>query len=81
MEVDLTDGNYDILKAVCCMDVGTLINPKLAHQQVVGGMAMGLSFSRNEGFLFNNRGQVTNDDLRSHKILRFGEQPDYQVDF
>lgn len=81
VEVDLTDGNYDVLKAVCCMDVGTLINPKLAHGQIVGALGMGLSFARNEGFLFNSREQVTNDDLRTHKILRYGEHPEYQVEF
>jgi CO/xanthine dehydrogenase Mo-binding subunit len=81
VEVDLSDGSYNVLQAVCCMDVGTLINPKLAHEQIVGGLAMGLSFARNEGFLFNNREQVINDDLRSYKILRYGEHPKYQVEF
>ena len=63
------------------MDVGTVVNPKLAHSQVVGAMAMGLSFARNEGFQFNNREQVINDDLRSYKILRYGEEPEYFVEF
>lgn len=81
VEIDLTDGTYDVLNAVCCMDVGTVINPDLAHNQVVGALSMGLSFARNEGFLFNSRGQITNDDLRSFKILRYGEEPKYQVEF
>lgn len=81
VEVDLSDGNYDVLQAVCCMDVGPLINPKLAHDQVVGALAMGMSFARSEGFLFNNREQVENNDLRSYKILRYGEHPKYQVEF
>ncbi|MCR1899006.1 xanthine dehydrogenase family protein molybdopterin-binding subunit [Irregularibacter muris] len=81
VELDLADGSYDILNAVCCMDVGTVINPDLAHAQVVGALGMGLSFARNEGFIFNNRGQVVNEDLRSYKILRYGEEPQYQVEF
>lgn len=81
VEVDLSDGSYKVLKAACCMDVGTVVNPKLAHSQVVGAMAMGLSFARNEGFQFNNREQVINDDLRSYKILRYGEEPEYFVEF
>lgn len=81
VELDLNDYSYRVLKAACCMDVGKIINPKLARGQIVGAMAMGISFASNEAFLFNSRGQLLNDDLRSFKIMRYGENPEYFVDY
>ncbi|WP_352418794.1 xanthine dehydrogenase family protein molybdopterin-binding subunit [Proteiniborus sp.] len=81
VELDLRDYSYKILKSACVMDVGKIINPKIARGQIVGGMAMGLSFASNEAFIFNSRGQVSNDDLRSFKIMRYGEEPEYFVDY
>ncbi|WIV11689.1 xanthine dehydrogenase family protein molybdopterin-binding subunit [Proteiniborus sp. MB09-C3] len=81
VELDLRDYSYKILKSACVMDVGKIINPKIARGQIIGGMAMGLSFAANEAFIFNSRGQVTNDDLRSFKIMRYGEEPEYYVDY
>jgi CO/xanthine dehydrogenase Mo-binding subunit len=81
VELDPGDGTYRVLKAVCAMDVGKVINPFLAHGQIVGGMSMGLGFAGWEGFILKSRGKVENDDLRSYKILRYGEEPQYMVEF
>jgi CO/xanthine dehydrogenase Mo-binding subunit len=81
VEVDLADGAFEILKAVCAMDVGRVVNPALARGQIVGGMAMSLGFATTEGFVFNSRGGVENAVLRDFKILRYGEQPEYDVAF
>lgn len=81
VEVDLADGAFEILKAVCAMDVGRVVNPALARDQIVGGMAMSLGFATTEGFVFNSRGGVENAVLRDFKILRYGEQPEYDVAF
>jgi len=81
LELDLNDFSYKVLKAACAMDVGKIINPKIARGQIVGAMAMGISFASNEAFMFNSRGQVLNDDLRSFKIMRYGEDPEYFVEY
>lgn len=81
VELDPSDGTYRVLKAVCSMDVGKVINPFLAHGQVVGGMSMGLGFAGWESFILNRQGRVINDSLRNYKILRYGEEPAYQVEF
>jgi CO/xanthine dehydrogenase Mo-binding subunit len=81
IEVDLRDGIYEVLKAVCAMDVGKVINPDLARGQVVGGMAMSLGFATSEGFTFDSRGRVTNTMLRDFKLLRYGQHPAYDVAF
>ena len=81
VELDLRDYSYKILKSVAVLDVGKVINPAMARNQIVGAMSMGLSFARDEVFNYNTRGQVINNSLRSFKIMRYGEQPEYLVDF
>jgi CO/xanthine dehydrogenase Mo-binding subunit len=81
VEVDLRDGSFRILKAVCSMDVGRVVNPALARGQVVGAMAMGIGYTTREAFLFDSRERVINGRLRDYKLLRFGEHPEYIVDF
>ncbi len=80
-EVNLKTGQYKIVKAVCCIDVGKVINPDLALGQIVGGMAMGMGYTTMEGFKLNDRGQVTNGSLRDYKIMRYGDHPEYKVEF
>lgn len=80
-EVDLETGRYRIVKTACCMDVGRVVNPDLARGQIVGAMAMGIGFATREAFLFDSAERVQNATLRDFKILRFGEEPEYFVDF
>jgi len=79
--LDPADGTYTVLEAASCMDVGRVVNPDLSRGQVAGAIAMALGFARSEGFTFNNRGQVTNEDLRSFKLPRFGDDPRYHISF
>lgn len=81
IELDERTGRYKILKAVCCIDVGRVINPQIARGQIVGGMAMGISYTTMEGFSFNDRGQVQNSALRDYKIMRIDDAPEYEVYF
>ncbi|KYP81110.1 xanthine dehydrogenase family protein molybdopterin-binding subunit [Ferroacidibacillus organovorans] len=76
------DNQYRILKAVTVLDGGTIINVGTATQQMRGGMFMGLSYASCETLQFDDTGRVLNPQLRTYKVLRFGEQPDeYVVDF
>ena len=81
VELDPRSCSYLILKAASVMDVGKVINPQIARGQVVGSIGMGLSFASKEGFVFNERGHTQNGDLRSYKLLRYGEQPEYLIEF
>jgi len=81
VEVNLQDGTFKILKAACAMDVGRVINPDIARGQVVGSMAMGIGYSTTEAFEFDKNQKVLNGSLRDFKILRYGEHPEYFVDF
>ncbi len=81
VEVDLRDGTFRVLRAVCAMDVGRVINPALARGQVVGAMAMGIGYTTREAFAFDARGRVLNGKLRDYKLIRYGEHPEYIVEF
>ena len=81
VEVDLRDGSFRVLRAVCSMDVGRVINPALARGQIVGAMAMGIGYTTREAFLFDSQERVVNAKLRDYKLVRYGEQPEYVVDF
>jgi len=80
-EVDAQTGEYRIITAACCMDVGRVINPALARGQVVGAMVMGIGFATCEAFSFDSSERVQNGNLRDFKILRFGEEPECFADF
>lgn len=81
VEFDGRESTYRVLKAVSVIDAGKIINPKAAEGVVMGGMNMGLSFATREHFIFNKEGIIQNLNLRSYKIMRFGEGPDYIVGF
>jgi CO/xanthine dehydrogenase Mo-binding subunit len=63
------------------MDVGKVINPALARGQVVGAMAMGIGYTTREAFEFDSEERIRNGKLRDFKILRYGEHPEYIVEF
>jgi CO/xanthine dehydrogenase Mo-binding subunit len=81
VELDKSDGSFRILKAACCMDVGRLIHPQLARAQAVGAMMMGIGFASGEGFDFDSRQRLLNGSLRDYKLPRYGDHPEYFVDF
>lgn len=81
VELDSATGRFRVLRSACCMDVGRVVNPALARAQVVGAMAMGIGFTTRESFAFSPSQKVLNGQLRDYKLLRFGEEPEYIVDF
>ena len=81
IEIDRNTGFYKVLKAAGAMDAGRLINPLLARGQFAGSIAMGLGYASCEGFVFNSKGSLVTDSLRSYKIPRIREIPEYIIDF
>lgn len=81
VEVDIKNYTYKILKAVSVIDLGKVLNRETALGQVKGAMSMGLSFAGRETFLFDSIGRVLNHQFRTYRPIRYGEQPQYIVDF
>lgn len=81
IEYDPTMHTYRLLKAATVIDAGKVINPKTAKGLIMGGMSMGLGIATREEFIYDELGILENTSLRTYKLMRFGEQPDYLVDF
>jgi CO/xanthine dehydrogenase Mo-binding subunit len=81
VELDTRDYTYRILKAYSVIDIGKVMNEKAALGQVMGAMSMGIAFAGRETFVFDEYGRVLNPQLRTYRPLRYGEEPDYIIDF
>ncbi|SDO22994.1 CO or xanthine dehydrogenase, Mo-binding subunit [Paenibacillus sp. yr247] len=81
VELDTRDYTYKIINATTVIDAGKVINPEFARNQITGGMSIGLSLASREAFLFSIKEAILNPQLRTYKLIRYGEQPRYFVDF
>jgi CO/xanthine dehydrogenase Mo-binding subunit len=81
IEYDPIKYTYRLLNAATVIDVGKVINPKTAAGLIMGGMSMGIGLATCEEFLYNDSGILENTSLRTYKLIHFGEQPKYIVDF
>ncbi|NRD79290.1 xanthine dehydrogenase family protein molybdopterin-binding subunit [Bacillus sp. BRMEA1] len=81
IEFDLRDYTYRLLTAATVVDIGRVLNEKMAQGQVMGAMSMGLAFAGRETFYFDELGRVLNPQLRTYRPLRYGENPRYLVGF
>ena len=81
VEFDTKSYNYKLIHAVSVLDAGKVLHPKSARGQVTGAMSMGLSWATREGFSFDKNGIVLDNQFRTYKMLRYGENPTYLVDF
>lgn len=81
VEYDKLDYTYKLVKAATVVDIGTVLNKKMAEGQVMGAMSMGLAFAGRETFVFDELGRVINHQLRTYRPMHYGENPQYLVDF
>lgn len=81
VEFDSREFTYRLVKAVTVLDAGKVINPKTARGLVTGGMSMGLGLGSRESFLYNAQGTVLDTSLRTYKVMHFGQNPEYLVEF
>lgn len=81
VELDTRDYTYRIVRAASVIDPGKVINPAAAKSIVMGGMSMGLSLACSEAFLYNEEGILQNSQLRTYRLMRYSEMPEYLIDF
>jgi CO/xanthine dehydrogenase Mo-binding subunit len=81
IELNTADYTYRILKAATVLDAGKVINPKSAQGVVIGAMGMGLGLGSREAFIYDENHKLQNTSLRTYKVIRIGEQPEYLVDW
>ena len=81
IEYDPRMHTYRLIKASTVIDGGKVINPKIAKGLIMGGMSMGLGLATREDFIYNSDSILENTSLRTYKVMRYGENPDYYVEF
>ena len=83
VEVDIETGEIKITDYLAGQDSGTVMNPNVLKNQVIGGAICGAGFVLYEGIEFDqNDGRILNDSLLDYKVLRSGDFPsDVEVFF
>lgn len=81
VELDTSDCTYKILKAASVIDAGKVLNPKNLRGVTMGGMCMGLGYGSREANLYDSGAVRINPQFRTYHLMRFGENPEYIVDF
>lgn len=67
--VDLRTGEITVLRLLNAIDAGTIINPRLATEQVTGAMLMAAGSALSETVVYDQKtGKVRNDTLVDYKI-------------
>jgi CO/xanthine dehydrogenase Mo-binding subunit len=81
IEYDPKKFTYRLLKAITVIDAGKVINPKTSRGLVMGGVNMGFGLATREVFVYDKDARLQTTTLRTYKPMRFGENPEYVVDF
>ena len=76
VEVDSETGQVRILDYLATQDSGTVINPQVLKNQVIGGAILGLGFALYEQLVFDpETGAILNGNLLDYKLLRTADFP------
>ena len=82
VEVDTDTGQVRVLRYVAAHDSGRILNPRMAVNQVEGGVSQMLGFALSEEMLTDaNSGVTLNANFLEHKSPTILEYPDIQVIF
>lgn len=73
--IDAETGELTVLHLVAVDDAGTLINPLLAHGQVLGGVVQGLGECLTEEADYDDAGQLRSGSFLDYNLLTAAEIP------
>ncbi|MEM7471870.1 MAG: molybdopterin cofactor-binding domain-containing protein [Pseudomonadota bacterium] len=80
LDVDPDSGALDLKHVWCATDVGVVVHPNNAENQVVGGLIFHLSNSLRERITFTN-GQVDQRNYYNYDVLKMADIPPIDVHF
>ena len=78
IEVDRNTGFIQVKRAVCCQDMGMVVNPQGAIIQAEGCMLMGLGYALMEEIRFQGR-KMLSTNYDTYSITQFNMVPDLEV--
>ncbi|MGE5242907.1 MAG: molybdopterin cofactor-binding domain-containing protein [Betaproteobacteria bacterium] len=77
-QVDKSTGRVRVARVVCAQDMGVLINPDGARQQMEGCITMGLGYALSEHVRFRN-GEVLDANFDTYELPRFSSVPSIET--
>jgi carbon-monoxide dehydrogenase large subunit len=75
VEIERATGRLRVLRLAAVDDAGTVINPLLAHGQVIGGVVQGLGECLVEEALYDEIGQARSASLMDYGLLTSADVP------
>ncbi len=81
VEYDQSEHSFRLVKAATVLDAGSLVDLGCAAGQVAGAMNMGLSNATREEYRYANNGEPQYTSFRTYKVMHYGQNPEYVVEF
>jgi nicotinate dehydrogenase subunit B len=78
VRVDAASGQIQVVRVVCALDMGVVVNPEGARMQAEGAVTMGLGYSLAEELRFKD-GDVLDRNFDSYHLPRFSWVPRIEV--
>jgi CO/xanthine dehydrogenase Mo-binding subunit len=78
-EVDLKTGKVTLLRVVAVHDSGRPISPINVEGQIEGAIAMGIGSALTERLKLNEKGEVTNPNLKEYRVVKASEMPQLNI--
>ena len=78
VQADAESGQIRVVRVVCALDMGVVVNPQGARMQVEGAVTMGLGYSLSEELRFED-GDVLDRNFDSYQLPRFSSVPRIEV--
>jgi carbon-monoxide dehydrogenase large subunit len=79
VEIERATGHLDVVALAAVDDAGTIINPLLAHGQVLGGSVQALGECLTEAVVHDASGQVRSASLMDYSLLTAAEIPSIAI--
>jgi len=79
VEIDPDTGVTEVVNAVVCDDVGTIINPTIVDGQIHGGLTQGIGQALYEGAVYDDEGQLITGSYMNYTMPRAADVPFFQV--
>jgi nicotinate dehydrogenase subunit B len=74
LKVDKSSGKIDVVRLLCVQEMGVVVSPEGAKQQIEGGMTMGLGYALSEEVRFKD-GAVLDTNFDTYELPRFAIVP------
>jgi isoquinoline 1-oxidoreductase subunit beta len=74
------DGTPKVLKVTAVVDCGTVVNPRNAEAQVMGGIVMGLSTAIGEAITLD-KGAVMQSNFSDYEVIKLADTPAIDIHF